>query len=180
MLQPYLLLGTVVKPQGVRGEVKLRHESDPDRFAALQTVYLRQGEAYAPVRVLAARAVGGEAFLTLENVQSRDAAEALRGREVYVDRAHARPLAEGEVFVADLLGLTAVDETGREVGVLADVLQNGGADVLVFRTPRGSMMAPFLKRLVTAVDAQAGVLVLDSRVLPEVALYEDRDPDPVP
>ncbi len=180
MLQPYLLLGTVVKPQGVRGEVKLRHESDPGRFAALQTVYMKQGESYAPCRVLAARAVGGDAYLTLEGVQGRDAAEALRGREIYVDRAHARPLAEGEVFVADMLGMAAVDETGSPVGVLTDVLQNGGADVLVFTTPRGGMMAPFLKRLVLSVDAQAGVMVLSSRVLPEVALYEDRDPDAVP
>ena len=178
MHNPYLLLGTVVRPQGVRGEVKLRHETDdPERFAALQTVYLRAGETYRPLRVLAARAVGAEAYLTLEGVIDREAAEALRGQEVYVDRAHARPLAPGETFIADLLGAQATDTQGRPVGVLRDVLQNGGVDVLVFDTPRGTLMAPFLKRLVLALDTEAGRMTLDAQALREVGLYEHSDPD---
>ena len=181
MLQPYLLLGTILKPQGVRGEVKLRHETgDPARFAGLTTVYLKNGDAYAPVAVLSARASGGEAFLTLEGVADRDAAEALRGRELYVDRAHARPLAQGEVFIADMLGMKAVDTNGRDIGTLTNVLQNGGADVLVFQTPYGPMMAPFLKRLVREMDVHAGRMVLDAQTLPEVALYENRNPDDLP
>ena len=178
MLQPYLMLGTIVKPQGVRGEVKLHHETgDPERFHDLEQVYLRQGDAYAPVRVLGARVNGADAFLTLEGVADRDAAEALRGRDVYIDRAHARPLAENEVFIVDLIGISAVDTQGNAVGTLKDVLQNGGTDVLVFNTPRGSMMAPFLKRLVREVDVTAGRMVLDAETLPEVALYENSDTD---
>lgn len=178
MLQPYLMLGTIVKPQGVRGEVKLHHETgDPERFYDLDQVFLRQGDAYTPIRVLSARVSGWDAFLTLEGVADRDAAEALRGREVYIDRAHARELAENEVFIADLIGVEAVDTQGRAVGTLRDVLQNGGTDVLVFNTPRGPMMAPFLKRLVREVDVNAGRMVLDAEVLPEVALYENSDTD---
>lgn len=178
MLQPYLLLGTIVKPQGVRGEVKLRHETDdPARFTDLTTVYFKKGEQYLPMAVTDARVSGNDAFLTLEGVNDRDAAEALRGQAVYIDRAHARELGEGEVFIADMLGMRAVDTEGREVGTLTDVLQNGATDVLVFHTPRGSMMAPFLKRLVVELDAAAGRMVLDAKTLPEVALYENSDTD---
>ena len=81
------------------------------------------------------------------------------------------------MFIADLIGVSAVDTAGKAVGTLRDVLQNGGTDVLVFDTPRGSMMAPFLKRLVREVDVIAGRMVLDADVLPEVALYENSDPD---
>lgn len=178
MLQPYLLLGTIVKPQGVRGEVKLRHETDdPERFVALDTVYRREGETYVPMTVLDARVSGDDAYLTLEGVEDRDAAEKLRGLALYIDREHARPLAENEVFIVDMLGMKAVDTEGREIGTLTDVLQNRGTDVLVFQTPRGSMMAPFLKRLVVSLDVSAGVMVLSSQALPEVALYENSDPD---
>jgi len=178
MLQPYLLLGTIVKPQGVRGEVKLRHETDdPERFVDLTTAYFKKGEQYLPVTVIDARVSGNDAFLTLEGVNDREAAEALRGQEVYIDRAHARELGEGEVFIVDLLGIRAVDTDGREVGTLKDVLQNGGTDVLVFDTPRGPMMAPFLKRLVRELDVAAVRMVLDAKTLPEVALYENSDTD---
>ena len=178
MLQPYLMLGTIVKPQGVRGEVKLRQETgDPERFYSLEQVFLRRGDAYEPIRVLGARVSGMEVFLTLEGVEDREAAEALRDRDVYIDRAHARALEENEVFIADLMGISAVDTAGKTVGTLREVLQNRGTDVLVFDTPRGSMMAPFLKRLVREVDVAAGRMVLDADVLPEVALYENSDSD---
>ncbi len=174
MLTPYLFLGTIVKPQGLRGEVKLHHEmADPGLLSQLDTLYLKKGETYTPVALQGARVSGGEAYLTLAGVEDRDAAEALRGLPVYIDRDHARPLAENETFIADMIGMQAVDSEGRAVGVLTDVLQNGGADILVFKTPRGGMMAPFLKRLVKAVDVKAGRMVLDAAVLPEVSLYED-------
>lgn len=178
MLTPYLLLGTIVKPQGLRGEVKLHPDmADPAYLMQLETLYLKNGDHYAPIRLLSARVSGGEAFLTLQGVDDRDAADKLRGAAVYIDRAHARELAQGEIYIADMLGMKAVDTDGRDVGVLADVLQNGGTDVLVFSTPRGSMMAPFLKKLVRSVDVHAGVMTLDGAVLPEVALYENSDPD---
>ena len=176
MLQPYLLLGTIVKPQGVRGEVKLHEETgDPGRFETLTTVYFQNGEHYTPIRVLEARIAGTDVFLTLEGVADRDAAEALRNRDVYIDRANARELDEGEVFIVDMIGIQAVDTHGNLVGTLRDVLQNRGTDVLVFDTPRGSMMAPFLKRLVLQIDVHERRMVLDERVIPEVALYENSD-----
>ena len=178
MLTPYLLLGTIVKPQGLRGEVKLHPDmADPAYLMELETLYLQNGDQYAPIRLLSARVGGGEAFLTLQGVEDRDAADKLRGVAVYIDRAHARELAPGETYIADMLGMKAVDTAGRAVGVLADVLQNRGTDVLVFKTPRGNMMAPYLKKLVLAVDVHTGIMTLDSAVLPEVALYENSDPD---
>ncbi|MCE5342642.1 MAG: ribosome maturation factor RimM, partial [Eubacteriales bacterium] len=156
MRDPYLLLGIVVKPQGLHGEVKLHHETgDPARFLDLTTVYLRRGEVYAPATVLGARLSGSDVYLTFEGVDDREAAEKLRGQTLYIDRAHARPLGKGEVFVVDLLGVHATDTDGNEIGTITDVMQNGGADVLVFSTPRGPMMAPFLKRLVRELDVSA-------------------------
>ena len=105
MLNPYLLVGTIVKPQGVRGEVKLHPETDdPERFLSLKEAYLRRGDEYEPVTILSARVSGGEAYLTLPGVTDRDEAEKLRNLGVYVDRAHARQLSDNEVFIADLLG----------------------------------------------------------------------------
>jgi 16S rRNA processing protein RimM len=181
MREPYLLLGTVVKPQGLHGEVKLHHETgDPERFYDLQSVYLRQGDAYTPIAVLGARLSGEEVFLTFQGVDDRDAAEKLRGQALYIDRANARPLRKNEVFIADLLGIHATDTDGHEIGTVKDVLQNGGTDVLVFATPRGPLMAPFLKRLVVELDVTEGRMVLDKLALSEVALYENSDSDHLP
>jgi len=178
-MKEYLLLGTIVKPQGLNGEVKLHEETgDPARFLTLQTAWMKQGADYAPVRVLSARLSGADVFLTLEGVADRDAAEKLRGAQLFVDRAHARKLCKNEVFVADLIGLAVVDTKGNAIGTLTDVLQPGGTDVLVFHTPEGSLLAPHLRKLVKSVTKDR--MVLDETVLVEVGVYENRRTDDLP
>ena len=175
MLAEYVQIGEIVKPQGIRGEVKLRAMTeDMTRFSRLETVYLKQKGAYVPRRVLGGRSYDGFAFLKLEGVTDRDQAEALRGCEVYVDRSHAIELGEDENFVCELVGLQAQDSHGEVIGRLRDVLKpNAVCDVYVFDTPRGEMMIPALKRVVKRVDVAAGVMELDEAVLPEVAVWQD-------
>ena len=175
MKNEYLEIGEIVRPQGVRGEVKLRQESqDESRYARLETVWLKQGDSYLPRRVRKGRASGGFAYLSLEGVDDRDAAEALRGVRVYVDRAHALKLPEGEHFICDLIGLKAVTEAGEEIGTLTEVIQtNPSCDVYAFSTPRGGMMMPALKRVILSVDVDAGTMVLSGPALQEVAVWED-------
>lgn len=175
MQAEYIQIGEIVKPQGIRGEVKLRAmTSDMSRYARLETVFLEKKGVYTEKKVRKGRVYDGFAFLQLEGVDDRNAAEALRGCGVYVDRAHAITLGEDENFVCDLIGLTAVDTAGREIGRLTDVLTpNSVCDVYVFSTPRGEMMLPALRRVVRSVDVAAGTIVLDEAVLSEVAVWED-------
>ena len=91
-----------------------------------------------------------------------------------MDRAHAKPLGEDEVFIADILGATAYDTQGNELGRLKEVLTPGGVDVFVFATPDGTLMVPALKDVLLTLDADGGRIVMNEERLPEVALYESR------
>ena len=175
MKTEYLQIGEIVRPQGIRGEVKLRAmTSDLSRYARLESVYLLRGGAYTAVRVEKGRANQGFAYLKLEGVDDRNQAEGLRGVGVFVDREHAIALDEDDNFVCDLVGLEAVDTQGGRIGRLTDVLTpNAVCDVYVFDTPRGELMIPALRRVVREVDLDAGRIVLDETVLPEVAVWED-------
>lgn len=175
MQAEYLQIGEIVKPQGIRGEVKLRAmTSDMNRYAQLETVYLREGKNYVPKKVLKGRSYDGFAFLQLEGVTDRNQAELLRGREVFVDRAHAVELDEDENFICDLEGLEAYDTKGNHIGTLREVLTpNQICDVYLFDTDRGEMMIPALRRVVAEVNLDEGKIILDENVLPEVAVWED-------
>ena len=175
MLAEYLQIGEIVKPQGIRGEVKLRAmTSDMSRYARLDTVYLREGKSYIPKKVLKGRSYDGFAFLLLEGVTDRNQAEMLRGCEVYVDREHAVELDEDENFICELEGLEAYDKKGNHIGTLREVLTpNQICDVYLFDTDRGEMMIPALRRVVAEVDVEGGRIVLDESVLPEVAVWQD-------
>ena len=116
MQQEYLQIGEIVRPQGIRGEVKLRAMTeDMSRYARLESVFLKKNGQMEEKKVLKGRSYDGFAFLQLEGVNDRDAAEALRGAEVYVDRKHAIKLGADENFVCELIGLKAVDENGEVV-----------------------------------------------------------------
>ncbi|MBQ2990366.1 MAG: 16S rRNA processing protein RimM [Clostridia bacterium] len=175
MQTEYLQIGEIVKPQGIRGEVKLKAmTSDLTRYARLEYVFLLRRGEYVKTKVLKGRTYDGFAFLKLEGVDDRNEAELMRGVKVFVDREHAIELDEDENFVCDLIGLTAVDTQGNIIGTLRDVLTpNAVCDVYAFDTPRGDMMIPALRRVVKEVDLDAGTITLDENVLPEVAVWED-------
>lgn len=175
MKQEYLLLGEIVRPQGIRGEVKVRHYTDdPERFLDLEMVYLKRGDKYEAVNVLDARVQKDDVYLALEGVEDRNEAEKLRGVQLWVDRENAVELGEDEVFIADILGAKAFDTQGNALGVLKDVLTPGGVDVFVLKTPRGTLMFPALKTVLLELNPDEGRIVLDENRLEEVALYEDR------
>ena len=181
MINPYLLIGEILRPQGIRGEVKVRHYADdPYRFDELEYTLIQGADgSYSQLPIAACRVQKNDVFLKLEGVQDRDAAEKLRGVKLYVDRSHAKELDEDEVFIADILGATAYDTKGNEIGTLKEVLTPGGVDIFVFSTPKGSLMVPALKTVLLTLDAQNATIVLDEQKLDEVALYEDRNSDPV-
>lgn len=177
MDKEYLLIGEIVKPQGIRGEVKLKAESqDMSRYARLREVYLKEGNDRTLVKVEKGRASGDFAYLKLEGINDRNAAESLRGVRVYVDREHAIKLSPQEYFICDLIGLEAHTEDGERVGILRDVISPYKAcDVYVFDTDRGEMMMPALKKAILSVDVKAGKMLLCRSVLDEIASYSDSD-----
>ncbi len=173
MLSEYLLIGQVLRPQGIRGQVKVRPDTDdPGRFEDLETVYLRKGEAYEAVTVDEVSVREDGVYLRLANARSRDEAEKQRNWMLYVDRAHAVKLNEDETFICDLIGCKAVDTQGNELGKVTDVLQPGGNDVYVIKTPKGEMLLPALKFVIPAVDVKKGEITVDEARLPEVAVCD--------
>lgn len=174
MLSEYLMIGEITKPQGVRGEVKVRPcTCDPGRFEGLDTVYVKRGEDYKPMNIRINRLSDDAVFMNVEGVADRDQAETLRGTMIYIDRAHAVELDEDTTFLCDLYGLKGVVDDGRDLGTLRDVMQPGGNDVYVFDGPLGEVLVPALKSVVLSVDLQEGVMRLDGKRLDEVAVFED-------
>lgn len=173
-MNQYLMIGEVLKPQGIRGEAKVKpYAANHDDFRRWRTLYLAEGEGYTPIKSQCVRVHDGFVYLLLEGCERPEDVERLRGKRLYIDRAHANALAEDEVYISDLIGCEAVDERGEVIGMLTDVLQHGVVDVYVFRTPRGSMMAPALKAVFPQVDVAARRILVDAARLDEVAVREE-------
>jgi 16S rRNA processing protein RimM len=94
-------------------------------------------------------------------VEDRDAAEALRGTEVWVPRSALPPPVDGEYYWVDLEGLRVVNTQGVDFGVVSHLFSTGANDVLVARGDRERMI-PFIEPdYITRVDFDAGVVTVD-------------------
>nr|WP_122013485.1 ribosome maturation factor RimM [Maliibacterium massiliense] len=168
-LAQHLVIGQVLKPQGVRGELKIKPiTDDPLRFEGMDHVYLEQQGQMVCKRCHTVRVHDGFAYLRIEGVFDRDRAEQLRGALLYVDRAHAAPLATGRYYIVDLIGCAVVNAQGEALGTLREVIQTGANDVYVIDGEKGHFMLPALKSVLLAVDIDQGVITVDESALLEV------------
>ena len=167
----YLMIGTVLKPQGIRGECKIRSwAADINLFDTWSELYLKTSDGFQPVRLQVTRIQDDFVFAHLNDSASANDAEKYRGTDLYIDRAHAAPAEEGSTLIADLIGCTARDEEGNEIGILTDVLQYGTVDTWVFKTKTGSLMAPALLSVFPTVDIVNKAIRVTRENLEEVAV----------
>jgi len=173
-MKKFLMIGQIVKPQGVRGEIKvLPMTDDPERYLDLEYVFLdEKGETQ--LEVTGARIREGFAYITLDGITDRDQVERMRNMFLYIDRANAAPLPEGRYYVADLIGMQVSDDKGNELGKLVDVMQAGGNDVYEVKGKR-VFRFPAIKKVLKNVDIEEDKLTLDSEVLSQIAVYDDED-----
>ena len=173
-MNEYLAIGEVLKPQGVRGEVKVRPITcDIYRFEELESVFLLKNDVYTPIGVSLVRQDEDAVYLHFDGIDDRNGAETLRGQLLYVDREHAVELEEDENFIVDLIGLKGVDDEGNEYGKLVDVMQPGGNDVYVFRDRKREVLVPALKTAVLKVDLEEKIMLMSAKRLREVAVFDE-------
>lgn len=155
--EPLVPIGELTGAHGVGGEARLRLFNPASSLLeeSRALFLLGPGEAPRPLGVLRARPHGNVWLVTLDGVASPEAARALAGRAVAVLEKALPPLGAGEFYTYQLVGLEAVDETGRVVGSVREVISAGGNDVLAVDTPDGERLVPMVETAVREVDLAA-------------------------
>lgn len=163
-----LIIGKIVKAQGIKGEVKILPITDDVlRFNKLKKAIV--GENLKTVE--SARVSGDCAYVKFHGVDTRNDAELLVNQYVSVEREDAVKLPENTWFIADLLGSRVFVED-EEIGTLTDVLQNAKVDVYVVGDGKKEVMFPALKTLIKSVDVENKRIVLSRERFGEVAVEQ--------
>ena len=158
-----VLIGRIHGAFGVRGEVKLESFTDPRSVVfRYQPWTLRDAQGRERELVGArGRETAKGIVAQLPDVADRDAAEALRGTEVWVSRSALPPPKEGEYYWVDLEGLRVVNVEGIEFGTVSHLFSTGANDVLVVQGERERML-PFVQPdVVRSVDFESGTITVD-------------------
>lgn len=173
MNSPWLTLGVIVAPLGIRGEVKVLSQSDfPERFLRPGPRWLQspREEEPTPTTLLKGRPAPGKNLyiLQLTEVTDRSQAEALVNYSLVIPRGEREerryggsPLGPEEYHAADLIDLPVyLQGTGALLGRVEDIYE-AGHDLLVVSAGEKRHLIPFVKAVVPVVDLAAGRIEID-------------------
>ncbi len=159
-----ILMGAIIAAHGLKGEVKVKSfAASPRDIAAYGPLFDAAGKARFALD-LSGRGSGSDVLIArIAGCETRDAAEALVGQELFLPRALLPAKTEDEEFyLADLVGLAVFDSAGMALGRVRSAADYGAGDVLdIAGGPKGDFAIPFARRFVPVIDLAARRLVVD-------------------
>ncbi len=165
-----ILIATILKPQGLLGEVKCKLENkNQSLLNGVSEVYLNNKDV--PTKIAKKSFRFGYLFLKFNTVNSRDKADLLRNSKIYVLR-NQLIVPEDEYIISDMIGLNVVSENNETIGVLKDVQNFGATDILIIEQYKREYMVPFVKDVVKQINTTLGIIVVDKQKYDEAKICD--------
>ncbi len=157
-----ITIGKVLKPHGVKGEIKVEPLTDhPDRFRKLKRVFLVSSrKEQKECRIKAVRYLDRDPLLLLEGYDAPETVKGFNGWLVQVPEEEAIPLPEGHYYWFELIGMDVWSEAGERLGKIIDIFQTGSNDVYVMKAGKREIYLPAIKEVVKQVDRKAKRMVI--------------------
>jgi 16S rRNA processing protein RimM len=154
----FVAVGRIGAPWGIHGDVRVQPLTDfPERFQPGAALWVRAARR----EVRRSRWSRGFVYLGLVGVDSRDAAEELRGALLELPEADLMPLSEGEYYRFQIIGLEVRTPDGTVLGRVAEIMSTPSNDVYIVRGGPRELLLPAIDDVVKEVDLEAGRLVVE-------------------
>ncbi|WP_368184891.1 ribosome maturation factor RimM [Aestuariibius sp. HNIBRBA575] len=157
-----IIVGTIAGAFGVRGEVRLKsYCAIPHAIAEYAPLTTQDGQVFAQI-VVEGHTKNG-LIARVDGITTKEQADALKGTDLFTQRARLPSLPDDEFYHSDLIGLEVVDTGGQHLGKVKTVQNNGADDLLEIHGPglKSTVLLPFTKAAIPTVDLAAGRLVAD-------------------
>ncbi len=158
-----LRVGVIIKPHGIKGEVKVYPTTDsPLRFNEITHVnIIQQGRTIGDVKVAGVKFFKDIVILKLKGYNDINEVEALKGAELYIPREEGAELEDGEYYIADIIGMDVVTDDGVRLGTVKDVMETGANDVYVVEREGGKeLLLPAIKQCILDTDIDKNVMTV--------------------
>ena len=152
----FLVVGKLLHPHGVRGEIVMAVYTDfPERIHA--GVELLIGSQHITLKVRGRRWHQDAMLVSFRDLDTPEAVGVHRNQMVYVSAADRPELPDGELYHHQVVGLQVVSDQGEDLGRVTEILETGANDILVVRGQSGpELLLPFIDSVILKVDLQAG------------------------
>ncbi|MFQ5879769.1 MAG: ribosome maturation factor RimM [Dehalococcoidia bacterium] len=154
----YVAVGRALAPHGLRGEFRVEPLTDfPERFEVGRSLYV-EGQRHI---IEACRWYRDRLYVKLSGVDSAEAAARLRPRLLEIPENELKPLAAGQYYQFQVVGLPVRTTAGLPLGRVREVLATGSNDVFVVHGMMGEVLLPAIGDVVKKVDVEAGYIEVE-------------------
>lgn len=154
-----LQVGAITSTHGLAGEVKVFPTTDdPRRYDHLKEVWLDTGKEQLKLEIQRVKYFKQFVIVKFRGLDRIEEVERYVKKSLYVTRENAVELEEDEYFIADLIGLSVVEENGSELGTLSDVLSTGANDVYVVTKEDREILIPAIGECILEVNLEEGFM----------------------
>ena len=157
-------IGKIGSSVGLRGEVRVTlYAQDSDNLKEGKVLLLKNTEKTLEAKCTGVRHQKDRPVIKLEGIADRNAADELRGMEVFIHEDQLEELPEGEHYVRNLVGSRVIDlASGTEIGHLNDVIQNTAQSILDVETPEGKqVLIPAVDAFLRRIDEESGIIEVE-------------------
>lgn len=149
-------IGKIVNTHGLKGELKIIPSTHfiEERFGKGASILIRKDSVHVHAKVERMRADRGMVYVVLEGLNDINAVEIYKGCDVFVDKADLHALDEDEVYYSQLMDCEVYTRDAVYVGRVVDVIETGANAVLRVQRESDSVLIPYVKVVVTAVDVE--------------------------
>jgi 16S rRNA processing protein RimM len=155
----FLIVGYILAPWGIRGEVKVEVVTDfPERFAPRKLVYLNT----RPIEIESCHPHKQHLVVKLATIDSVEDAEKLRGQDLTIPSSELSRLPEGQYYTFQIIGLDVLTTDGEHLGQIADIMTTASNDVYIVKGKRGEILIPAIEDVVKSIDLEKGEMVIEA------------------
>lgn len=147
----YLAIGKVLRPHGVRGELRLEvYTESAANLETVETLYV--GDKQRPYPLEAARIHQKILLIKLKGCDDRDQADTFRGELISIAAESAAPLKPGQYYHHQIIGLKVVSDEGEALGTISEIIETGSNDVYVVKNGDTELLVPSIKSVVLKIE----------------------------
>ena len=159
-MEKYLEAGKLINTHGVRGELKMDAWCDSLKDYAKVPAFYLKNDGTSPLKIEKIRVFGKFLLVKFEGINDMDSALKYKNKTLYVDRADLK-LPEGAVFLADIIGLDAIDDnTGEVFGKVRDITDKGSGNLYEIELSAGGVcLVPAVEFFIKKIDLEKGVYI---------------------
>lgn len=160
-----IIVGRFGKIHGLKGWVSvISFTEPPENIIAFNPWFIKKQDIWQVVNIENSRTMNDKVLVKIKDVDDCDAAKVYTNIDISIERGQLPHLPTGQYYWADLEGLTVIDQSGGELGIIAHLLATGSNDVIVVKNKDKELLIPYLKNIIVKVDLENKVIKVDYEI----------------